>query len=102
MRETSFSGFAASSRGSPRVDPKSAAVPTRTWLDGLDHCVEAAAQYRCAAVGVDLLFESGYLRHYVLEVNAFGDFFPNMTDGQGRSVYRVELEALARQMGWVG
>jgi hypothetical protein len=75
-----------------------ASIPTRAWLDGLDHAVEAARLYRSAAVGVDLLFESGYLRHYVLEVNAFGDFFPDLTDERGRSVHRVEIEATAREV----
>jgi hypothetical protein len=32
----------------------------------------------------------------VLEVNAFGDFFPHLTDEKGRSVHRVEIEATAR------
>jgi hypothetical protein len=76
-----------------------AAVPTRAWLDALDDCAEAARLYPCAIVGIDLLFESGYGRHYVLEVNAFGDFFPGLTDDQGRSVHRVEIEATAAQYG---
>jgi len=70
--------------------------PHRAWLDGLDHCVETARLYNSAAVGIDLLFESGYMRHFVLEVNAFGDFFPNLVDEKGRSVARVEIEATAR------
>ncbi len=78
-----------------------AAIPTRAWLDGLDHCVETAGLYRSAAVGIDLLFESGYLRHFVLEVNAFGDFFPNLTDEKGRSVHRIEIEATARAHGLI-
>jgi glutathione synthase/RimK-type ligase-like ATP-grasp enzyme len=69
-----------------------AAIPPRVWLDGLDACVEAAACFDSESVGVDLLFEAGYHRHYVLEVNAFGDFFPNLVDESGRSVHRVELE----------
>jgi glutathione synthase/RimK-type ligase-like ATP-grasp enzyme len=77
------------------------AVPTRAWLDGIDHCVETARLYDSAAVGIDLLFESGYLRHFVLEVNAFGDFFPNLTDEQGRSVHAVEIEATAREKGLI-
>jgi hypothetical protein len=89
--------------GGRRGDPGRcrAAVPTRAWLDGLDASVEAARCYESAAVGVDLLFESGYLRHYVLEVNAFGDFFPGLFDGQGRSVHRVEVEATARACGLI-
>jgi hypothetical protein len=72
------------------------AIPIRAWLDALDHCVETARLYRSAMVGVDLLFESGYHRHFILEVNAFGDFFPNLTDELGRSVPRVEIEATAQ------
>jgi hypothetical protein len=82
--------------GGQRGDPAAcrAAIPPRAWLDGLDACVAAAAQFpQCAFVGVDLLFELGYRRHFVLEVNAFGDFFPNLTDEHGRGVHRVEIEA---------
>jgi hypothetical protein len=90
--------------GGRRGDPARCrqAVPTRAWLDGLDHAVEAAGQFDSAAVGVDLLFEAGYLRHYVLEVNAFGDFFPGLVDGQGRTVHVVEVEATARAHGLLG
>jgi hypothetical protein len=87
--------------GGRRGDPVHcrASIPTRAWLDALDHCVEAAHLYDSAAVGVDLLFESGYLHHYILEVNAFGDFFPNLVNEQGESVHRVEIEATARTQG---
>jgi hypothetical protein len=90
--------------GGRRGDPDRcrAAVPVRAWLDAVDHCVEAARLYDAAAVGVDLLFESGYLRHYLLEVNAFGDFFPGLTDARGRSVHRAEVEATARAHGLLG
>jgi len=89
--------------GGRRGDPARcrAAVPTRAWLDALDHCAEAASLFRCGMVGADLLFENGYLRHYLLEVNAFGDFFPGLTDEHGRSVHRIEIEESARRMGWV-
>jgi hypothetical protein len=74
-------------------------IPTRAWLDGLDHCVEAARLYHSTAVGIDLLFESGYIRHFLLEVNAFGDFFPGLINLTGRSIHRVEIEATARAFG---
>lgn len=70
-----------------------AEVPTRAWLDALDHCVESAACFDSAVVGVDLVFEHGYPRHYVLEVNAFGDFFPGWVDAAGRSIHSLEIEA---------
>jgi hypothetical protein len=79
-----------------------AAIPTRAWLDALDDCTLAANLYHAAAVGVDLLFESGYLRHYILEVNAFGDFFPGLTDGAGRGVHETEIAATARTHGLPG
>jgi hypothetical protein len=89
--------------GGQRGDPARCrtAVPTRAWLDGLDHCVEAAALYDADMVGIDLLFESGYARHFVLEVNAFGDFFPNLLDAKGRGVHEVEIETTARALGWI-
>lgn len=81
-----------------RFDTCRACIPTRAWLDGLDHCAEAARLYDCAMVGIDLLFERGYPRHYLLEVNAFGDFFPGLTDSRGRTAHRVEIEATARRI----
>jgi glutathione synthase/RimK-type ligase-like ATP-grasp enzyme len=84
-----------------RLDVCRAHIPTRAWLDALDHCAEAAGLYDCAYVGVDLLFERGYLRHYILEMNAFGDFFPGLTDPDGRSVHRAEIEDTARRVGYI-
>jgi glutathione synthase/RimK-type ligase-like ATP-grasp enzyme len=86
-------------RGQPEVCR--ANIPTRAWLDALDHCVEAARLYSCAAVGVDLLFERGYLHHYILEMNAFGDFFPGLTDTDGRTVHRAEIEITSRRAGYM-
>jgi hypothetical protein len=74
-----------------------AAVPARDWLDALDHCADAASHFDSAVAGVDLVFERGFGHHYVLEVNAFGDFFPGWTDAQGRSVHGLEIEETARK-----
>jgi len=52
------------------------AIPTREWQDALNRCAEAAEGFSSAVVGIDLVFEWGLHRHLVLEVNAFGDFFP--------------------------
>ena len=75
-----------------------ALVPTRDWLDALDHCADAASCFDSTIAGVDLVFERGFARHYVLEVNAFGDFFPGWTDAGGRSVHRLEIEETARKL----
>ncbi len=74
-----------------------AAIPKRDWLDALDQCSNAAMCFDSAIAGVDLLFERGFRRHYVLEVNAFGDFFPGWIDAHGRSVHQLEIDATARR-----
>jgi hypothetical protein len=83
--------------GGRRGDPAHcrAQIPVRAWLDALDDCTRAAELYDARSVGVDLLFEHGFGKHYILEVNAFGDFFPNLVDQDGRTVHRVEIEAEA-------
>ena len=72
-----------------------AAVPTRAWLDALDHCSVAAGCFDSAVVGVDLAFEQGFRRHFVLELNAFGDFFPRWVDASGRSIHALEIASTA-------
>lgn len=76
-----------------------AAVPTRDWLDALDHCAAAAGCFSSAVAGVDLVFERGFRRHFILEVNAFGDFFPGWVDSAGKSLHALEIEATARLAG---
>jgi hypothetical protein len=76
-----------------------AAVPNRCWLDAMDSCAAAAGCFTSAVAGVDLLFEPGFHRHHVLEVNAFGDFFPGWTDTAGRSLHEIELAATAAHFG---
>lgn len=81
-----------------RTEECRAAIPTRVWLDAMDHCVEASRLYDCAVLGIDLLFERGYVRHFILEMNAFGDFFPGLRDPSGRTVHAIEIEATAREL----
>jgi hypothetical protein len=90
--------------GGTRGDWRScrAAIPTRHWLDALDDCARAAECFDSWTVGVDLAFERDTWRHTILEVNAFGDFFPGWRDPQGRTVHEVGIAADARRMGWLG
>jgi hypothetical protein len=76
-------------------------VPTRAWLDGLDCASDAAEAFDSAVCGVDLIFEPGYRRHVVLEVNAFGDFFPGLTTFDGRPLRHAEIAATARRIGFL-
>lgn len=77
-----------------------AAIPNRDWLDALDHCAEAAACFDSAIAGVDLVFERGCHRHFVLEVNAFGDFFPGWINAEGQSVHAREIAETMGRIGW--
>lgn len=74
------------------------AIPKRLWLDALDHCTAAAECFACAMVGVDLVFEQDYQRYFILEVNAFGDFFPGWVDEQGKSIHQREIEAIVQAL----
>jgi hypothetical protein len=79
--------------------PCRAAVPTRDWLDALDHCADAAGCFDSVVAGIDLVFERGFRRHFVLEVNAFGDFFPGWTGAGGQSLHALEIGETAREFG---
>ena len=74
-----------------------ATIPPRDWLDGLDHASDAAEAFDSAVCGVDLIFEPGHRRHAVLEVNAFGDFFPGLTTGDGLPLRFAEIAETARR-----
>ena len=76
-----------------------AAIPPRLWLDAMDHCAAAARLYDSLTVGVDLAFERRTLRHHILELNAFGDFFPNWTDDRARTVHGAVIRAIRGPWG---
>lgn len=77
-----------------------ASIPNRDWLDGLDHCAEAAGCFDSAIAGVDLVFQRGSNRHFILEVNAFGDFFPGWINTEGQSLHAQEIAETIRRLGW--
>jgi hypothetical protein len=72
------------------------AIPTRHWLDALDSATAAAGCFDSLVAGVDVIFEPGFRRHFVLEVNAFGDFFPGWTAAASRGLHQIELETISR------
>lgn len=76
-----------------------AAIPKRTWLDALGACVAASEQFESRSVGIDLMFDRNHQRHAILEVNAFGDFFPGWRDQSGRSIHQRWLESVAGNVG---
>ncbi len=78
-----------------------ATIPPRDWLDGLDHASDATEAFDSAVCGVDLIFEPGHRKHAVLEVNAFGDFFPGLTTADGLPLRFREIAETARRAGWL-
>ena len=74
-----------------------AAIPTRCRPDAPDSSAAAAGCFDSFVAGVDLLFEPGFRRRHVLEVNAFGDFFPGWADTHGRSVHALEIKETIRK-----
>lgn len=87
--------------GGRRGDPAECrqVIPQRHWLDALDACVEAARLYRLPAVGVDVAFDRRTCQPAILELNAFGDFFPDWRNARGETVHAQEIAATAREYG---
>ena len=70
-----------------------AAIPAPCWDAAMNSCRRVAALYRSHHLGVDLMFEPGWVRHRVLEANAFGDLLPNL-EREGLNVWEWELRQL--------
>ena len=69
-------------------------VPPDRWEAMWDTARRTAALFPGSlTLGLDLLFTPGHRRHALLEVNAFGDLLPGVTDG-GRDVYAAQVEAV--------
>jgi hypothetical protein len=65
----------------------------------LRDCVRAAGCFPGSLhAGVDLLVGTGWRRHAIAEVNAFGDLLPELLDDGGRDSYTAQLHALRE--GW--
>ena len=67
------------------------AIPDRVWIDAMDDCVAAANLYETDIVGIDLMFDHGFMNHYIIELNPMGDFFPDWKNENGQSIHRVEI-----------
>jgi glutathione synthase/RimK-type ligase-like ATP-grasp enzyme len=74
-------------------------ISRRAWADAMEHCRRAAGLFDMAAVGIDLAFDAVSGQPAILEINAFGDFFPNWKDGQGRTISELEIQATLRRHG---
>jgi glutathione synthase/RimK-type ligase-like ATP-grasp enzyme len=69
-------------------------VADAVWEQAMDSAVRAAACFPSSlAAGIDLAFTSRRDRHFVLEINAFGDYV-RTADDDGSGVYRRQLQVL--------
>jgi hypothetical protein len=69
-------------------------MPIEAWHSAQETCQHAAGLFpRSLYSGIDLMFEPGYRRHHILEINAFGDLLPGLLD-RGQSTYEAEIEAV--------
>jgi hypothetical protein len=73
-------------------------IPQRLWLDALDYCRETAQCFDSTIVGVDLVFERTLRHCFILEANAFGDFFPGWFNPEGKSLHQLQIEADLRRL----
>ncbi|QLQ36398.1 STM4014 family protein [Micromonospora robiginosa] len=71
-----------------------AAAGASAWSAAMETCERVAACFRGSLhVGVDLMFRTGWRRHAVAEVNAFGDLLPGVLV-DGRDAYAEQVHAL--------
>jgi hypothetical protein len=70
-----------------------------SWNTGAHDCAwstcraAAACFPRCHYLGIDLAVLAGLTRHAVLELNAFGDLLPGISDAEDNDTYAAELAA---------
>jgi glutathione synthase/RimK-type ligase-like ATP-grasp enzyme len=83
--------------GGYRAEPQRCrrGISDRNWADAMDACRQAAQLFDVAALGIDLAFDRHTMQPSILEINAFGDFFPSWVDGQGRTIHQLEIAATA-------
>lgn len=72
-------------------------LPAEAWNAAQHTCQQAAALFPGSLYsGIDLLFEPGYRRHHILEINAFGDLLPGWLD-RGQTTYEAEIQAVVER-----
>lgn len=84
--------------GGSRAEPQRCRheLSQRHWLDALDDSIAAAELFQLPSIGVDVAFDRHTGRPYIIELNAFGDFFPNWVNDDGRTIHQIEIESTAQ------
>jgi hypothetical protein len=72
-------------------------ISDRLWQEIQDTCQKVAALFpKSLYMGIDLLISSTWNKHYVLEVNAFGDLLPNLLH-EGDDTYTAEIKEILKR-----
>lgn len=73
-------------------------IPEEAWHQALNAC-EAAMRFfpRTLAAGVDFFYEPGFARSLIFELNAWGDYLPDVIY-QGRDTYEAEIVTLLQEL----
>jgi hypothetical protein len=69
-------------------------IGRRLWADAVDASIRATALFEAPLAGVDLAIGRNRLDLAILELNAFGDFFPHLRDEGGHTVHGAVLRAV--------
>jgi len=69
-----------------------ARVGAERWARAREDCERASGLFTSLYAGVDLLFSTGFKRHAILEMNAFGDLLPGVAS-DGEDTYSAEIRA---------
>jgi glutathione synthase/RimK-type ligase-like ATP-grasp enzyme len=70
------------------------AVPEARWDAALESCRRVAELFPgCLMLGIDLGLTPGFRKHFVVEVNAFGDLLPGVLH-EGRDTYEAQVATI--------
>lgn len=69
-----------------------AAIGEARWEQACQTCEQVARRFESLYMGIDLLFTSGFKRHAIAEVNAFGDLLPGVLHNN-QDTYTTEIMA---------
>ena len=73
-------------------------ISAEAWSEAQQLAEEAVRVLGAHSAGVDVVFDRRTGRASILEVNAFGDFFPGWVDAAGEGFHRMMLRAMATQL----
>ncbi|MBI4818740.1 MAG: STM4014 family protein [Deltaproteobacteria bacterium] len=68
------------------------------WDRAMESCLRVMEYHAAFHLGLDVMFETDFSRHRIIESNAFGDLIPN-SRRDGRTVYEWEIEEWVRLSG---